>query len=485
MSGSLPDRFQRLEPLLDRALELEGAERERFLVDCAAVHPDLIRDLRRALAGDDALPELGALAAGVVRERTTDRRNLRAGPWRLLEKLGRGGMGTVYLAERADGAFDKRVAIKLLRSHDRERFREHLERERRLLARLDHPSVARLIDAGVTRDDQPYLVMELAQGLDLDAWARTHRPSLRRRLQVLQAVCGAVGAAHSHLIVHRDLKPSNIRVDAHDRIKLLDFGIAKLLEEDGGGGDETRSLALTPEFAAPEQLQRGVVTTRADVYALGALLYLLLTGRSPHPRFTGDWPAMIEAVTAREAIAPSVEARSKAGAPVPARLLRGDLDAICRRALARDPAHRYASAEALAEDLQRHLDGRPVRARAATAGYRAGRWARRHWLVTTVLLVAAALSALLAVGLARRVARSEAARTAAVTDAESMRVQQAAWTAEVETALGALARLHAAPGQADARAAFESSVTPLTTRLGEAHPMVRALRAAAPAEPPD
>ena len=167
-------RFARLEPLIDRTLELEGEARERFLALCGEIHPDLIADLRRALTPDDGLPALGALAQEITQERTTDRRGLRAGPWRLLEKLGQGGMGTVYLAERADGAFDKRAAMKLLRSDD-SRFKEQLERERRVLARLDHPGIARLIDGGVLDNGQPWLVMELAEGEELDAWLRRMR----------------------------------------------------------------------------------------------------------------------------------------------------------------------------------------------------------------------------------------------------------------------------------------------------------------------
>ena len=284
MNDDLNARFARLEPLIDRALALEGEAREQFLALCSEIHPDLIADLRRALAPDTAmLPALGTLAEEITRERPTNRSGLRAGPWRLLEKIGQGGMGTVYLAERADGAFDKRAAIKLLRGNDA-RFKDQLERERR----LDHPGIARLIDGGVLDDGQPWLVMELAEGMELDDWLETSHPTLRQRLEVFLAVCEAVSYAHAALVVHRDLKPGNIRVTAGGGVKLLDFGIAKLLSADAQRGS-TRHIALTPEFAAPEQLAGEAVTTRTDVYALGALLYLLLCGRSPHPRFTGNW----------------------------------------------------------------------------------------------------------------------------------------------------------------------------------------------------
>ncbi|TXH15085.1 MAG: serine/threonine protein kinase, partial [Gammaproteobacteria bacterium] len=211
-------RFERLEPLIDRALALEGAARERFLALCGEIYPDLENDLRRALAPEDGFPALGGLAAELTRERAVDRRGQRVGAWRLGERIGQGGMGAVYLAERADGAFDKRVAIKLLRGGD-PRFGEQLDRERRLLARLDHPGIARLIDGGVLDDGQPWLAMELADGEDLDFWLQGN-PALRARLDVFVAICDAVESAHAAKVVHRDLKPRNVRVAGDGQVKL-------------------------------------------------------------------------------------------------------------------------------------------------------------------------------------------------------------------------------------------------------------------------
>ncbi|MCX7556084.1 serine/threonine-protein kinase [Xanthomonadaceae bacterium JHOS43] len=385
-------RFERLEPLIDRALELEGDARDKFLALCAEIHPDLIDDLRRALDPEDILPPLSGLAKDVTRERVTDRRGLRAGPWRLLEKIGQGGMGTVYLAERADGAFEKRAAIKLLRGDD-SRFKEQLERERRMLARLDHPGIARLIDGGVLDDGQPWLVMELADGEDLDAWLRRMRPSRQRRLSVFLAICDAVSYAHSALVVHRDLKPGNIRVACDGTVKLLDFGIAKLISPDAARGN-TRHLALTPEFAAPEQLAGETVTARTDVYALGALLYLLLTGRSPHPRFDGNWVAYIDHINQVDARPASLAAADAEGLALPAGQLRGDLDAIVARALRRDPMERYVSVDALAQDVRRHLADRPVLAHPQTWQYRSGKWLSRHWgIAASVVAILLALGA--------------------------------------------------------------------------------------------
>ena len=379
-------RFERLEPLIDRALALEGAARERFLVLCGDIYPDLENDLRRALAPEDGLPALGGLAAELTRERAVDRRGQRVGAWRLGERIGQGGMGAVYLAERADGAFDKRVAIKLLRGGD-PRFGEQLDRERRLLARLDHPGIARLIDGGVLDDGQPWLAMELADGEDLDFWLQG-KPALRARLDVFVAICDAVESAHAAKVVHRDLKPRNVRVAGDGQVKLLDFGIARLLAPDARAGT-TRQLALTPEFAAPEQLGGGAVTARTDVYALGALLHLLLTARSPHPPFDGNWASYAERIVKLDPPPPSRVAESLHPLALPAARLRGDLDAIVVRALRRDPAQRYDSARALAQDVRCHLAHVPVSARAPTWTYRTGKWLRRH-------PEAAALAALLA-----------------------------------------------------------------------------------------
>ena len=447
VNDALKARFARLEPLIDRALELEGAGRERFLALCAEIHPDLVADLRRALADDAQLPALGGLAEELTREHTTNRGGLRAGAWRLLEKIGQGGMGTVYLAERADGAFDKRVAIKLLRGND-PRFKEQLERERRMLARLDHPGIARLIDGGVLPDGQPWLVMELAEGCELDLWLANERPSLARRLAVFMAICDALSYAHAVLVVHRDLKPGNIRVAADDSVKLLDFGIAKLLASDAQRGS-TRHIALTPEFAAPEQLRGEPVTTRTDVYALGALLYLLLCGRSPHPRFDGNWAGYIDHVSNVDAPRVSRAASDRVAPALEPALLQGDLDAIAAKALQRDPAARYASAEALAQDVRRHLSDRPVLARRQSWQYRSGKWLRRHWLVAVTL---AAIALALGAGLAGVVWRAQ--QITAERDAARRQAQHSHAVSEYLAQMFSGAR----PGDDSARAVLQRAV---------------------------
>lgn len=391
-------RFQRLEPLIDRALELEDGQREQFLALLAEIHPDLIEDLRRVLLPEAGLPELGGLAHAVARDRTTHRGGLRVGSWRLLEKIGQGGMGTVYRAERADGAFEKQVAIKLLRGGDA-RFRQQLERERALLARLDHPGIARLIDGGVLQDDQPWLAMELAAGEDLGAWLRRVRPSLALRLEVFLSVCAAVSHAHAGQVVHRDLKPGNIRVTDDGVVKLLDFGIARLVSPDQLVVG-TRQVAVTPEYAAPEQLLGEPITTRVDVHALGALLYLLLTGQQARPRFGGNWVGYLEQIRDHPPVPPSQAATSKPALAVPASSLRGDLDAIVAKAMAWEPTRRYASVADLGADIRRHLAGEPVLAHARTWRYRCSKWWRRYWplglLLVAFLLVLGATVAVMA-----------------------------------------------------------------------------------------
>ena len=339
------------------------------------------------------------------------------GGWRVTGLLGRGGMGSVYRAERADETFAQHAALKLVHPRLGADFRPRFLRERALLAGLDHPGVARLLDGGLTPDGAPYLAMELVEGEPITAYANAHGLGLRERVALFLQACDAVAHAHLHLIVHRDLKPAHILVEdpgSGPRVKLLDFGIAKLLSDDEGGPELTRPGAsgpLTPSYAAPEQLRGGVLTTATDVYALGLVLYELLAGVRPYT-VQGLSPAEAERLICDAPLAlPSAIAP-----PDTARALRGDLDTICLKALAQEPGRRYATADALAADLRRHLDGLPVEARPATARYRVGRFLRRHRIAAT----AAALVLLAILGGAgvalwqAREARAAAARAEAV-----------------------------------------------------------------------
>jgi serine/threonine-protein kinase len=341
----------------------------------------------------------------------------RVGPYRLVSELGRGGMGTVYLAERADGGFEQRVALKVIRkSIVSEALLDRFLRERQILARLEHPHIARLLDGGLGEDGAPYFAMELVRGTPLNEHCDARRLPIAARLELFDQACRAVQHAHASLVVHRDFKPSNVLVTEDGGVKLLDFGIAKVLSEepeaDGAALTRAGLQPLTPEYAAPEQLRGQPATTSTDLYALGVVLYELLTGRRP-TRSPGDGgpglpagePEPPSAAVARPRTAQvgdseagtSAAAVAAARATTPRRLRRtlaGDLGAIVMQAVQSDPAQRYPSVEALAEDLHRYRAGLPVRARRATLRYRLGKFVRRNRL--TVGAVAAGVVALFA-----------------------------------------------------------------------------------------
>ncbi len=318
----------------------------------------------------------------------------RVGPYRIARELGRGGMGVVYLAERAEGGFDQRVALKLVkRGMDSEAILARFLQERQILARLEHPSIARLLDGGLTADSQPYFAMEYVEGQPITHYCTQANLDLEGRLALFAAVCSAVQYAHGRLVVHRDLKPSNVLVAGDGSVKLVDFGIAKVLDPETGGAGTTGLTALgvralTPEYASPEQIRGEPVTVTSDVYALGLLLYELLAGTSPYPSPLTTPEAVQRAVCETEALAPSIaiqrnvaiqrngdKTTQNAGF---AKYLRGDLDRVVLKALAKEPERRYPSAEALVEDLYRFRDGLPVRAHSAGWRYRARKFVSRH-----------------------------------------------------------------------------------------------------------
>jgi serine/threonine-protein kinase len=310
----------------------------------------------------------------------------RLGPFRLVRVLGTGGMGEVWLGERADGEVEQRVAVKRVRGGDR-RFAERLREERRLLARLEHPNIARFIDAGVDAAGTPWLALEYVDGVPITDWCRERDLGLADRLRLFIKVCAAVEHAHRHLVVHRDLKPSNILVNADGEPKLLDFGIAKLVD---GSIAEATQTALTPAYAAPEQLRGGAISTATDVYALGLVLFRLIAGSLPETRTGENLAQVLARLDDEETERPSRRAaKGERPLPYPAQALSGDLDAIVAQALRADPARRYGSAAALAEDLERHLDARPVLAREPTRWYRAGRFIRRHRVAVAFASLAA------------------------------------------------------------------------------------------------
>ncbi|HEX4956510.1 MAG TPA: serine/threonine-protein kinase [Thermoanaerobaculia bacterium] len=434
------------ESLFDELLELPPARRAERLAHLERQEPTLAQRLRALLAADEdasadfldrPLGDIPAEALPAIPD-SAPRPELAAGTlvgaWRILEPIGLGGMGEVYLAERADGHFEQRVALKLIKRgmDSREIVRRFLI-ERQILARLDHPGIARLLDGGSAEDGRPYFVMEHVEGEPLFAHCSRTGASLERRVRLVKEVAEAVDAAHQRLVVHRDLKPSNLLLTRDGRVKLLDFGIAKLLDEaDGGGLTRLEDRPLTPNYAAPEQILGEPVTTATDVYALGVLLFQLLTGRLPHQRESRSLPALVAEVGTETATrastavrALSAEEAQEAGIADPgqaARRLQGELDTVLAKALQRDPARRYRSAATLAEELERFLGGRPILARPDSARYRLRKWVARNRLVAAAaLLVTASLTGGLAAALWQAsIARAEARRA----DAQAQRAEQ-------------------------------------------------------------
>jgi serine/threonine protein kinase/tetratricopeptide (TPR) repeat protein len=400
-----PDRWRTLSPYLDQALEIEAAEQAAWLATIAARDPALADDLRSILAGHKAVHDSGFLEGVVVDPRLTFVPSLAGqvlGSYRLISPIGQGGSGNVWLAERCDGRFQGRAAVKLLNIALVERGGEaRFKREGTILAGLRHPHIAHLVDAGISQTGQPYLVLEHVDGQPIDRYCESAAVSVEGRVRLFLDVLDAVAYAHASLVVHRDIKPANVLVSKEGGVKLLDFGIAKLIERDAprrsNAGESSAfardgGSALTPQYAAPEQLSGGEITTATDIYGLGVLLYVLLSGR--HPAGDGaDTPAkLLRAIVEMEApklsdavgsgAAPERVARHAAEcATTPAKLRRalaGDLEAIVGKALRKNPAERYASVDAFADDLRRHLQHEPVVARQQTFSYRTARFIRRH-----------------------------------------------------------------------------------------------------------
>jgi eukaryotic-like serine/threonine-protein kinase len=385
-----PERWRVLSPYLDQALDIVAEDRAAWLADLSARDGALAADLRSILAKCEQVRDSQFLESAVLQPQSAAMASLAGqviGAYRLISRLGQGGTGGVWLAERCDGRFEGRAAVKLLNISlvgraGEQRFR----REGNILARLRHPRIAHLIDAGVSPAGQPYLVLEHVDGQNIDQYCDDRALPLEGRLRLFLDVLDAVGHAHVNLIVHRDIKPANVLVSTDGQVKLLDFGIAKLMERQSGWSSTTTTDALTgdgaavltPDYAAPEQLSGGAVTTATDVYALGVLLYLLLTGR--HPTGTGHSSptALIKAVVETEPPLPS--AVVIAGQGRLQRALRGDLDTIVIKALKKNPAERYLSVTAMADDLRRVLRHQPITARPDTLRYRASRFVRRHTL---------------------------------------------------------------------------------------------------------
>jgi serine/threonine-protein kinase len=400
------DRWRQIERLFLAALEHPKAERGAFLDAACGADKALRAGVLELLRADEEAGEfLERPLVQPPRPSPTEadqRPGVAVGPYRLLRKIGEGGMSAVFLAARSDDVYEKQVAVKLFRLGPEwpdllARFRA----ERQILASLDHPCIAKLLDGGSTARGTPYFVMEYVDGLPIDAYCDRERLSVEARLELFRKVCAAVQCAHASLIVHRDIKPSNILVRPDGEPKLLDFGIAKLLDPEGLAVEVDRTHTgqrlMTPAYASPEQVRGEPITTAADVWALGVLLFELLTGRRPHDLENRTLPEALRLITEEDPGPPSLAVNAPA-AGVPdttlaahyaargmtrdqlRRRLQGDLDNIVLKAIRREPARRYGSVEQLAEDVRRHLVGLPVMARPDTLGYRAGKFVRRHRL---------------------------------------------------------------------------------------------------------
>jgi eukaryotic-like serine/threonine-protein kinase len=370
--------LKQLNALLEAALALPAAEREVWLralpFEQQRLVPMLMSMLDRASAETDSFMRGSAHARlDVIAD---DAPGDVVGPYRLLAPLGHGGMSTVWRAERSDGSLHREVALKLPAGFGGGGIARRMARERDILASLEHPRIARLYDAGVTAEGRPWLAMERVEGVPIDVHAAEHKLSVEQRLKLFVDVADAVAHAHARLVVHRDLKPGNIFVTKNGEVRLLDFGVAQLLEDDTPADRQlTRQLGrpVTPDYAAPEQLGTQPVGTAADVYSLGILLFELLAGQRPYSVAHHSATTLQDAVL--HAVVPPVSSRAPDKAS--ARLLRGDLDTIVAKALRKKPADRYTSVEAFAADVQRHLEGQAVLAQPPTWRYRARKFARR------------------------------------------------------------------------------------------------------------
>ena len=420
MQNFAPGDLKEVLALLQTGLELPKNQREAWLaaLDASktrlkptiaallqkhAEHEtdDFVKDLARLSAatvpGSEATIAPPPVVGGVV------------GPYRLLSPVGEGGMSSVWLAERTDGVLRRKIALKLPHWWALSKLTERANQEREILASLEHPNIARLYDAGITDDGRPYLALEYIEGKAIDVYCREHRLDVRARVTLITQIARTVAYAHSRLIVHRDLKPSNILVDAQGQVHLLDFGIAKLIEEGSAANKaltQVGARVLTPEYASPEQITGSPITTESDVYSLGVVAYELLAGKRPYTfksSLTADWDVLSSDVRA-----PSIMTDERAAA----RSLRGDLDTIVLKALKKEPSERYASAAAFADDLDRYLRGDPVIARPDSAGYRLRKFAVKHRIaVGAAVAVVLALAAGLAVASWQlRIARAEKKR---------------------------------------------------------------------------
>ena len=432
------EQYQRVKEIFHAASERRPETRSEFIAEVCAGDGLLLREVESLLDFQDhseKFIEKSAFEIGaklITEDRAETFKGRRVGHYRLIRELGYGGMGAVYLAERADDQFRKQVAIKIVRGGlDSDETRRRFLHERQILAGIDHSNIAKLLDGGTTDEGLPYLVMDYVEGVSINAYCDEHRLSTTERLRLFREVCSAVHYAHQRLVIHRDIKPANILVTSEGTPKLLDFGIAKLLDpelSESAAHTGTEVRLMTPEYASPEQIRGEQITTATDVYSLGVLLYEMLTGHRPY-RITSRSPAEIaRAICDQEPQRPSraiseFESRNSESKPrgiagsqtnsqfaIPnPKSLQGDLDNIVIKAIQKEPQRRYSSVEQFSDDIRRHLDGLPVIARADTFAYRSGKFIQRHryGVAAATLLVVIFIAGVIGVVWQARVAARE------------------------------------------------------------------------------
>ncbi|QUV89258.1 serine/threonine-protein kinase [Chloracidobacterium aggregatum] len=482
------DRWAQVNEILRQAIELPPAARREFVQTACGGHPSLCREvleLLTAYEADEASWNFGssplvdhALRALAARQ-TTSVLEDKVGPYRILHELGTGGMGTVYLAVRDDLDFEQRVAIKIGHQYafNRDFLQRRLRTERAILARLEHPNIARLLDGGTTRNGLPFFVMEYVPGVPITAYCQQRQLTTRQRLEMFQSVCHAVHYAHQNLVIHRDLKPGNILVTEDGIPKLIDFGIAKLLDEQTSTAEAhtvTRQRAMTVPYASPEQVRGEAVTTATDVYALGVLLYELLTGCLPFQveDVREGKPSLEYLIQHVEPPPPSVAVRqpekmlkpsgpSVDVRPASSRELSGDLDAIVMRAMHKDPPARYASVEQLATDIEHYLQGWPVLARGASARYRLRKFLHRHRVtagLTLVFITALAVTTVISL---------RQAHLAALAEERAKRQFQETWSLARSNIFELHDAIERLPGSTSARGVLVQQTLIYLDRLGQ------------------
>ena len=386
--------WQNVKKIFLAALAEKAENRPKFLVEICGRDHELLAEIESLLAAHeesaDFIEEPVFQTGEVFTDDDANQREKHFGSYKIIGEIGAGGMGAVFLAERSDGEFEQKVAIKIIRQAIAEtEIINRFKRERQILASLDHPNIAKLLDGGVSEGGQPFLAMEYVDGEAITKFTERENPSLEARLKLFLKVCAAVAYAHRNLIVHRDLKPGNILVTKDGEPKLLDFGLAKLLDEhlsNDAKQTQTAFRALTPAYASPEQLKNEPLTTASDIYSLGIIFYELLTGERPFHFEGKNLQEIIQTVTQSEPIAPSAIQHSKfkiqnsknRKSEIGNRKLNADLDNIALTAVRKEPARRYQSVEAFADDIERYLKGLPVAARPNTLNYRFSKFVKRH-----------------------------------------------------------------------------------------------------------